>query len=284
MSVMAADSLELMTFNLHDALSRDGAARGVVNFVVAARPDVAIFPEAYKDEEEGGTFLLDHVADDFDRAGYDFVHGPYARGDWRAIGGIVRRERLVTPPRLVDIAGRQAVWAEVEVGDEATAVAGPHLDDRYPDTRLAQGRALLALGPDAIAGDLNDAYPDDPRARMIGRFGWLAKILPRPERDPLKPQPTWRRYATVPARLDGMSQGQTMTEIRQAGYDDADPDYPKCQPTIALGGRPTLAIDHIVARSSLAIDMASYSVQYTDFSDHAAVSATLRRAPVGEPA
>lgn len=263
-------AVEVMAWNVLDAFSDPGRARGVLEVVQADRPDVAVFSEAWRESED---HLVDGLLGDLSDIGYTAVHGLYDDNDGRldrhGILGIVRNELVADQkPQLISLGSRNA--AHIPFIDEASGAEidffGAHLDDRSEKRRLAQASQLVAragLSERAvIGGDFNAMYRNDRLAKVLRPLGSIAQRLPTVDPRPDFKPPKLQRFGSLASRLTAMATGTTMQQFEAAGFEDADPER---QPT-----KGPFALDHIVVRGLEVTEQRTHPK--SPLSDHRALS------------
>jgi endonuclease/exonuclease/phosphatase family metal-dependent hydrolase len=171
---------------------------------------------------------------------------------------------------------------KLTLSDMDLAVYGLHLDDRFPEQRVASAEAVCAdfrnsnVAGAVVMGDLNDMYPSGTKMRLVRAAGRLANMID--VQDMYDETKKMQRLAGKVLRLGGMAEGKALDVFWNNAFYDADPLF---QPTI--GTAPAaFQVDHILA-SAAVVNLTDFKVHprsiYPDsrpVSDHSPISATVR--------
>jgi endonuclease/exonuclease/phosphatase family metal-dependent hydrolase len=281
-------AVEIMAWNVLDALSDEQRARGVLREIGKQRPGAVVLSEAYR---EGKEQFLDDVVQEMDASGYHTVYGLYedddGREDRHGIMGLMRKDSAAAAqPKIISLVTRNAVHLPLLDTERSTETVidfyGVHLDDRNEQRRMAQAEWLIgAAGLNSrvvIGGDMNALHHDDMRAKALRAIRPIAKRMPSVEPRPDYTPPKLKRIGSLASRLTDMATGSTLQLFEAAGFDDVDPDR---QPT-----KGPFNLDHILVKGPLV-----YFNQHTHarppvsdqnkapLSDHRAISVSVYALP-----
>lgn len=180
-----ADTLRVMTYNVHSCIGMDGKidAERIARVIARARPDVVALQEL--DVGQVRSFGMDQAHLIARYLEMEFHFHPAIHLEEERYGDAILThlpQRLVKAGMLPGFAGkphqepRGALWVAIELHGREVQVINTHLG-LYPRERVAQVEALLGSEwlahedcrePVILCGDLN-AVPSSPTCRRLGR-------------------------------------------------------------------------------------------------------------------
>lgn len=276
-------TLQIYAQNALDGYSQENTARQLINATLEVAPSVAVFPEAYT---EGEDRWLDFVQEDFDKAGYQVVHGLYedhdARTDRHGLLTVVEKHLAVPESaRLVRLAGRNAIAQSLidPATESKVDFVGVHFNDRSEELRLLEVDALRnevvdVERPTVLAGDMNAMHRESTysakitAARVISKLvDW--RIMPIVDPGSVHDKLSLARIGSLGKRLSGMATGSVMEQLIAEGFQDADSRH---RPTMPAG-KPFAQLDHVMHTAHFTAQ--DFQVLPTGSSDHRGIVSAL---------
>jgi endonuclease/exonuclease/phosphatase family metal-dependent hydrolase len=268
-------SLKIETVNLCDGFSDERRIPDIFEEFEEIQPDIAVFPEAYKEGEER---YLDDVKAIFDQQGYVAVQQLYNDADNRQDRHgliIAARHELALAYEPVRLAMSRSALQLLTYDPETEAQIdfyGVHFKDRPAPVRYEEAASLLEyVDPDraaVVAGDFNNMKRSG-RATVLRAMGHVAGKFPQHEPGTPKPAKMMSRdgFRYVPARLASlfsrlgeMARGDVIDAMMESGFYDDDQDH---SPTMS-NKFPVAKIDLVVARKLRVHDQTTRKNRYTD--------------------
>lgn len=270
---------KMMCWNVDGGLGDESRARHIIRVIKNFKPDIAIFPEAWHEEDRP---TADMASDKISQLGYALTEAAYndeiyngeARSNRLSILGLVRQELTVqtTKNQSIRLAGRTALALTVlnPAANKTFDVYGLHLDDRHEKHRLEQTKILLGhIGLSrrvVLGGDFNSMTRNVVTARILRGLLPFFSLAPKVDYEKYSRPPIIIDKADQIRRLTEMAQGTTLQKLEDRGFIDADPRH---YPTIG-----PVNLDHILTRG---IGTKNYRViRQTPYSDHRAITAKLK--------
>lgn len=271
-------SLKVATWNTLRGLADQSRAPEQLELIKRIDADVAIFTEAYGDNEET---VLDATLDVLSGLGYTYKTATYDdRDDRQDRHGYLVISRVSSEFRVMSLLSRSVIAGMVIDPDtfEPIEFVGAHLDDRTETRRLKAVKDLPSIigrtGPAIFAGDLNTFDGNSRRAHLVRRLAPIAQLLENGEPEfgvaHLSLKDKLARAGSLGRRVGEMAEGTAFAALEKQGFTSADSMQ---QPTYTFAGRDLLQLDHIMTRSLETSDFTIYPER--SGSDHYAISTVI---------
>jgi endonuclease/exonuclease/phosphatase family metal-dependent hydrolase len=274
-------AINVLSWNVADALSDHGRMPNVVNAVISGEPDVGVFSEAYRDSKSTDDILEAAIAK-LKAEGYDIIHGSYEDSDDREDRhGMLAISRVGMTASITRLSIRNAVELQLSgatLEGVSTTLYGVHGDDRREQHRLVQygslGNRVVAMSAKEgliLAGDANCMHGSDGRSRLLRAVRPLTAQLPHVE--PVAPgikSPIRQRLISVASRITEMADGGTVALLGEMGLQDADTQHYPTMPARF----PVIQIDRIMTNNVLRTSNHRVHERHPG-SDHRAISVRI---------
>lgn len=243
-------AIEALVWDVGNGFGEEQIARPLVATVVAAAPDVAIFPRAFDTAAQPA--VLDAVQESLS-ADYEVSTVPYGDASDSNLLMLARRSLFVEADTIT-LADRSALKQTLLDPASETRVRciGLDLDARYENVRQTQIHDLYAHtgGNHTLVGGnfhamfrlqpTRNMYIAPKHLRLAAQYAGLANKLRLPQEVHSKELTRSERIR----RLGEMASGKTMARMIDAGFFDADAHYEPTEPAI----KPVMQSTHIMLK------------------------------------